>query len=563
MKLFSNKIFILLIVAVFAVKCDVLETTPKGVLAEGTLNSASAIDKLTVAAYSALAAHFFGNDQAFAGPSNNWIMDVRSDDAYKGGGGINDRTDIFQLETQTMDATNYAAHQKWRNNMFGIARCNLAIREIAKLDDANYPKAIRTAEMKFLRAHFHFDLKRNFNQIPYIDENTDPTAASNTALTSDEAWARIKQDFQEAFNDLPPSQDEVGRVNNYAAAAYLAKVAIETQQWAEAISNADFVINGPYALLDQFENLSELEFENSEEAVFQVQYSTANLFANHDWSSLLNSTTSPGIDSNGDGVSDGYPAGDDFYHGSQNLVNAFRTDATTGLPLFDSFNDQDVFDASYGGPLDPRVDFTFGRLGISWKGENAEYSTAWVRDEAYLPGFSSKKAVVRPDEPNIHNSWPWAAAGLNYNMIRFAEVLLWKAEALVELNQNLEEARTLVNQVRSRAKNSRYVQKVDGSGDAANYFIEPYPAAGWTQDYARQAVRFERRLELAMEGHRFYDLVRWGVAEQVINQYYAEERDNVTYLDGAQFTAGKHEFLPIPQIEIDLAPQLYSQNNGY
>ena len=131
------------------------------------------------------------------------------------------------------------------------------------------------------------------------------------------------------------------------------------------------------------------------------------------------------------------------------------------------------------------------------------------------------------------------------------------------MNQDLDGARTLINQVRNRAKNSRYVQKVDGSGDAANYVIEPYSAAGWTQEYARRALRFERRLELAMEGHRFYDLVRWGVAESVMNTYFTGESDNVIYLDGAQFTPNKHEYLPIPQDEIDLAPTLYSQNQGY
>lgn len=556
------KILFLIAISIFAVQCDVLETSPRGVLAEGTLNSASAIDKLVVAAYSGLAAHFFGNDQAFAGPSNNWVIDVRSDDAYKGGGGIPDRTDIHQLETQTFDPTNYAAFQKWRNNMFAIARCNLAIREIQKLEDPAYPKDVRIAEMRFLRGHFHFDLKRNFNRIPYLDEIANPTEVSNTLYSSDEVWDFIEADFQAAFETLPPSQDDIGRANKYAASAYLAKVYIEREKWAEAITATDFVINGPYALLQNFEDLTELDFENSSEAVFQVQYSTGNLFANHDWSSLLNSTTSPGIDSDGDGVADGYPAGDDFYHGSQNLVNAFRTGAD-GLPLFDTFNDQDVLDGSYSGPLDPRVDFSFGRLGISWKGENTNYSLAWVRSSDYLPGFSSKKAVVRPDADGIHNSWPWAAAGLNFNMIRFADVLLWKAEALIELNQDLDGARTLINQVRNRAKNSRYVQKVDGSGDAANYVIEPYSAAGWTQEYARRALRFERRLELAMEGHRFYDLVRWGVAESVMNTYYTGEKDNVIYLDGAQFTPNKHEYLPIPQDEIDLAPNLYSQNQGY
>lgn len=531
---------------------DVLDTAPQGQLAEGELESAASIDKLVVAAYSALAAHFFGNDEAFAGPVNNWVIDVRSDDAYKGGGGIVDRTDIHQLETATMDPTNYSVFQKWRNPMFGIARCNFAIREIQKLQDPTYPKTTRIAEMRFLRGFFHFDLKRNYNQIPYLDENTDPTQAPNTQYTSEQLWDLIQADFQHAFNNLGTTKDDVGRADKYAAAAFLCKVHIERQQWTQAIAMANFVMSGPFGLLDEFEDLSTLEFENGMESIFTIQYSTANVFANHDWSSLLNSTASPGIDQGG------YASGDDFYHGSQNLVNAYRTDAD-GLPLFDTFNDADVFQG-YSGTLDPRLDFTFGRVGIPWKG-TAIYDASWIRSTDYL-GYSSKKSVVAPDEPTVHNSWPWAAAGLNFNLVRYAEVLLWKAEALIESNQDLAEARNLINQVRNRAKNSTYVQKLDNTGDAANYLINLYPSTGWTQDYARNALRFERRLELAMEGHRFYDLVRWGIAAQTINSFYQTEND-VFYLDGSVFQTNKHEYLPIPQNEIDLAPSLYSQNLGY
>jgi len=556
----NNKNILKLSAAIFltltAASCqkDVLDTKPYGVLAEG-VSSATTVDKLVVAAYAGLGQHFFGNAEAFAGPISNWIIDVRSGDAYKGGGGIADRSDIHQLETATFDPTNYAIKQEWRNNMFSIARTNLAIREIKNLNDMTYPKDIRIAEMRLLRGFFHFELKREFNNIPYLEEETDPFSASNRQYTDEELWKKIEDDFQFAYDNLPNKQEETGRVTKYTAASMLAKLYMELKDYSKALPMIDFVMQGPYSLESEFEDLSKLEAENGPEAVFTIQFSTANNFANHNWGDLLNITLSPGMDAGG------YANGDDFYLGSQDLVNAYRTD-NNGLPLFNSYNDQDVRTGQYSGNLDPRVDFTVGRIGIPWKG-TALYAENWVRSADYYPGFSCKKHVVAPNDPNIHNSFPWAASGLNFMIVRYAEVLLWKAEALIETNQNLDEARNLINQVRNRAKTSTYVKTLDGSMNAANYKIGLYPAEGWTQDYARKALRFERRLELALEGHRFFDLKRWGIAGDVINGYYQTESNKVSYLSGSQFIVGKHEYFPIPQSEIDLAPNLYSQNENY
>ena len=558
MKIVKNsKLLIVAIIAMMASSCqdDFLDKNPQGVLAEG-VSSAATVDKQVIAAYQALGGHFFGNDQSFAGPSSNWIMDVRADDAYKGGGGIGDRTDIHQLETATMDPTNFAVFQKWRNPYFGIARCNLAIREITNLEDPLYPKEERIAEMRFLRSQFHFDLKRNFNQIAYLDENSDPTATTNTALSDDQVWDLIQADMQFAFDNLPIEQAEVGRINKYNAAAYLAKIAIERKQWSAAISHCNFVMTGPFSLLDDFQQLAELDFENSPESVFTIQFSTANIFINHNWGNLLNVTSGPGINGGA------YANGDDFYLASQDLVNAFKVDSD-GYPLFDNYNSgSSVTTGSYSGPLDPRIDFTVGRLGIPWKG-TAVYDEAWVRSNEYYPSFSGKKHVIAPDDPRVHNSFPWAASGLNFNVIRYAEILLWKAEALIESGGSLSEAIDLINEVRQRAKDSEAVKILNGTADAANYSIGLYDTGGWTVESARKALRFERRLELAMEGHRFYDLNRWGITNDVMNNYYQVESGRVDYLQGSTFQANKHEYLPIPQGEIDLAPGLYSQNSGY
>jgi starch-binding outer membrane protein, SusD/RagB family len=152
---------------------------------------------------------------------------------------------------------------------------------------------------------------------------------------------------------------------------------------------------------------------------------------------------------------------------------------------------------------------------------------------------------------------PFKVTSKNTILVRYADVLLWKAEALIELGQ-LEEARTIINDIRRRAKNS-----ISRLNNASIYRVGEYPGAGWTQEFAREALRWERRLELGLEGHRFFDLVRWGVAKQTIDEYLAVEKLKRTYLNDAAFTAGKHEYMPIPERQVVLSGRIYVQNNGY
>lgn len=171
---------------------------------------------------------------------------------------------------------------------------------------------------------------------------------------------------------------------------------------------------------------------------------------------------------------------------------------------------------------------------------------------------------LSPESKDATQGWPWGASALNWQIIRFADLLLYKAEALIEIGGNgLEEARILINQVRQRAQNSAYVKDFnDPTKDAANYKIGLYPSTGWNQDYARKALRTEMRLEKAMEGERFFDLVRWGIAKETMNNYFAAEKDNRIYYENASFDTGE-EYFPVPVAQYNFSGGIYVQNPGY
>src|SRR5699024_1630470 len=399
-------------------------------------------------------------------------------------------------------------------------------------------KNTRLGEMKFLRAHFFFQLSRLFNRIPYFDENVEPGQyknISNREYTRDQILGMIAEEFAEAAKLLPAEQPEAGRATKYAALAYQAKATlyrayeqnddntlsnINKQLLEEVVGLTEEVAQGGYDLLSDFQHLAMVEYENGVESVFAVQYSINDGTENGriNWSNLLNVPRGPAY------------SGDGFFQPSQNLVNSYKTNENA-LPQIDSYNDSDLMTVQDGldNPVDPRLDFTVGRIGIRWKDfEEEPYSEKWARAPATYGPYATKKFLVSPNSPYMVNGWTWGDSALNFQIIRYADVLLWKAEALIELGRH-EEARLIINRIRERAKNSAYVLAWDNANDtdyAANYNIEPYPAgAYWTQEYARKALRFERKLELAMEGERFFDLVRWGVAEEVLNKYFAKEEE--------------------------------------
>jgi len=574
--------YLIIIVAFIISSCnkDFLESTPRGTLSDDVLNTPEAIELLCISAYAALAGPE-GDDATFLSPTTNWIYgDVRAETAYKGGGGITDIWEFNAFETfNGVYATNGLLDRKWFHLYRSVQRANSAIRRLNAVTEEQVPlKNVRLGEMKFLRAHYFFELSRLFNRIPYFDENVeyeDYINISNVEFTRDEILSKISEELAAAAELLPTSQPEAGRATKYAAKAYQAKVTlyrayrqnadntlstIDEGLLNEVVSLCDEVAAGGYGLLDDYQHLAEVEFENGKESVFAVQYSIEDGTGNGriNWSNLLNVPRGPVY------------GGDGFFQPSQNLVNSFKTNAS-GLPAMDSYNNSNLMTVQDGLNtfVDPRLDFTVGRLGVRWKNYNAApYSESWAREPATYGYYSCKKFLLSPESPYMVNGWPWGGSALNFQIIRYADVLLWKAEALIELGRQME-ALPIINTIRQRAKNSEYVLAWNNTSNtdyAANYQIALYEDGvncNWTQDYARKALRFERKLELAMEGERFFDLVRWGVAEETLNDYFAKEKSLRTYLQNAKFVKGRDEYFPIPQAQINFSGGLYQQNPGY
>jgi len=549
-----------------------LEVTPKAALVSTTLQNKVGVNALLIGAYSLLDgwATAEGAYRSYNVGADNWVYgSVASDDAYKGTN-AGDQPPISQIEAGNIAADNIYFRGKWRGMYDGIARSNDVLQNLAKATDfTDAERAQVVAEARFLRGNYHFELKKMFNMVPYIDETIyDPNNLESTKLpNSTDIYPKIEGDLKAAYDALPTSQAQVGRPTKWAAGALLSKVYIFQKKYAEAKPILEAIVaSGKYRLVDKYHDNFQASTNNNAESIFEVQYS-------------VNDGAAGGENGN-IGSTLNYPYGGGafttccgFFQPSVNLVNSFRTDAN-GLPLLDTFNDTDIPNdqgiestapfTPYAGPLDPRLDWTVGRRGIPYLDWGVHPGKAYVRDQTYGGPYSPKKHVSHKSDPSFASNNRLNAN--NFRMIRYAQVLLWLAEIETEIG-SLEKARAYVNQIRARAaKPEGFVKNADGSA-AANYVIKEYPSAWPDQAYARKAVRFEERLELGMEGNRRFDLVRWGIAAETMNAYYAVEGNKRSYLKGATFVKGKHEYFPIPQQEI-LNSQVggkatLTQNTGY
>lgn len=555
----------------FVLSCsDFLEIPAVGQLSESMLTTASGIDLTLIGAYG----HVNGRNERMASPSN-WVWGgIRGGDANKG----TDPGDFLSINfVQRYEVLSNLdiVEQNWRGIYEGIARTNLVLRLVARRgpDVTNAQALAFEAQARFLRAHFYFELFRNFNRVPiFLQDDDFGTPRFNEIRNDQEMLPFIEAEMRFAAENLPPTQPQVGRVNAWAARAYLGKILLYAKKYAEAKQVFDDVIaNGVtsnglrYGLVPNYGDLFRGANNNSQESVWAFQ------------SAINTGTTNnanPEFDlihlQNGPGGCCG------FYQPSFTFVNSFRT--ANGLPLLDmSFNsvaNRLANDMGLGstdpftpdaGPVDPRLDHTVGRRGIPYLDWGIHPGRSWVRNQGNAGPFSPRKYIFAVAERGVfqdNSSWTPGYTGINFMIIRFADVLLMAAEAEVELG-NLETARAHVNRIRARAQNSRLL--LPNGQPAANYQIELYNSPWTNATTARNAVRFERNLELGMEGKRFYDLVRWGIAKQYIDFYLAHDSQFLSgALGGAVFTAGRDELLPIPENQLDLMGRdRIRQNPGF
>jgi starch-binding outer membrane protein, SusD/RagB family len=570
-------LFILLMCVSFSCSDNFIEVQPKGVLSAQSLQNKAGVNFLLIGAYSALDGWTTegGAFRSYQASADNYVFGgIASDDAYKGTTAGDQPAQSF-IEAYESLPDNVYFQGKWRLCYDGIARSNDALQALAKATDVtDLERQYYTAEARFIRGHFHFELKKMFNWVPYIDDVTyNPSDLQSTKVKNDkDIWPDINADFLFAYNNLPDNQTQKGRPSKWAAAAMLGKAYLFQEDWNNAKIYLDAVVaSNKYSLMPLYHDNFRAATNNNAESVFEVQYS-------------VNDGASGGENGN-IGATLNYPYGGGgvttccgFYQPSQNLVNVFKTDAN-GLPIFDTFNDafseitsdQGLATTApftpYAGTVDPRLDWTVGRRGIPFLDWGVHPGQSYVRDQAYGGPYSPKKHVMYRSDVGVNtfSGNPRLNAN-NYRMIRYANVLLWLAEVEVRLG-NLDVARGLVNQVRQRAANPAGFVKTSAGANAANYVIGLYTTS-WTDPvYALKAVQYEERLELGMEGHRFFDLVRWKIAAKTLNDYIAGEKSKRTYMAGKVFVAGKHEYYPIPLQEI-LNSQIkgeftLKQNDGY
>ena len=565
----------------FACKDQFLEVPPTASLAQAQLSSKAGVEGALIGTYAQLAAKGFSR---LAAPTN-WVWgSIRGGESNKGTD-PGDYSNINVMQRYEVPANDGDLNSTWQAKYEGIARANATINLANGSTQLSASDKTRiVAEARFLRAHFYFELKRLFGSAPYVDETIDYGKGIEKVVATADLYPKIEADLKFAYDNLPETSSSAGRANKWAAGAYLGKVYLYQAKFADAkaifttvIANGKTTNGKKYGLVSKFAEIFNAENDNNEEAVFAIQSSmnTGNV-NNANGFDDLNYPYNTGSDGPGNCCG--------FFQPSFSMANAYRVTAD-GLPLLGEQadgtpdynsaanavkNDFGITSAASftedADPLDPRIDHTIGRRGIQYLDWIEHPGANWIRNQPYAGPYSPKKYVYYKRQENTltdGSSWTRGYATMNFNIIRFADVLLMAAEAEIEAG-SLSTALGYINQVRARAANpAGFVKNAKTGANEANYVISTYSSLG-DQASARKIVRMERLLELATEGHRFFDLVRWGNANKTLNAYLKyESKWLVTKFGGASYQ-DTDALLPIPQAQIDIqGTSVLKQNPGY
>jgi hypothetical protein len=581
---------------------DFLNVSPKQVLDESLLNTPEDMEGFVTAAYARMT-DIPSWDSPF---SPWWSGSLRSDDSYKGGGGTWDGGDGWgYMETfVNLTPNGWPLDYPWYVSYQIIQRCNTALQKMQDISEEDFPqKNIRIGEMMFIRSFVHFRLKQFFKYMPYIDETVVGSTPEFEAIPNRDKnnpddqylWQRILNDFKVAEDLLPLDHTDDsgktidrGRVTKNAATAMVARtlmfMAYEQDDAHQVVNINKERLNEALIYLNKLtsQETGKVDLEpdfgynfvaesdnNTKESIWEIQYS------------IDDGSSSGGKINRGEGLNHPWAWGGfqccGFHHVSYSMVNAFRTDAN-GLPMFDTYNNTNIVinptnigDRTSltaflnGNTFDPRLSHTAAYPGSPWKYDpNLLYDESGIRNIVEYGYFKSVKELPHPGCGCLmYDGWQFNS--MNKRMIRYDEILLWKAEVLIQLDRH-DEALPLINKIRTRAANSTDKLVMADDSPVLKYKCETYKPdtnCTWSKEFAWQALQWENRLEMACEGRRFFDLMRWGILEKTMNDYFAVEKNRFTWMMNARFTAGRDEFFPIPQPQIKWAKGNYTQNRGY
>jgi starch-binding outer membrane protein, SusD/RagB family len=578
----SYSFVVIIIITICSCTEDFLVREPPGAAAGSVVTSPQGVEAVLTGTY----AFIKGSDMFGGAMGTDWTYgSITSDDCYKGTSAGDEST--FQLiERYETGVTDPYIRARWRDCYEGVARANSTLECLAGNQNGGRPipepRATQIeAEAKFLRAWFHFQANKVFEKIPYIRTKAElAPVLPEYVPNSDPGWNQIEEDLQFAIENLPPIHPlgEVGRIHKYAAEAVKAHAHMYQKEFNEAKALLDDIIsNGGFSLAGNFYDNYDMTHENNSESIFEIQASTT-------------STTRSSVLISGVVFHQKGPAscgGWGFFQPSQCLFEAFQV-TTDGLPVLDIAERESLANdmglgsnktfVPTGHLLDLRVDWTIARRGVDFLGWGIHPGDDWIREQNNGGPYMTKKYMHFKSEQSLNLFGTGFSNGKNYRMYRLANVLLWRAEVAIE-DDDLELARNLVNQIRNRAKNSSpvmglctsYVNPgtnpvVDWSKPAANYKVEPYPPghpAFASRTEARKAVRMETRLEFATEGHRFFDLRRWGIDEEVLNDYIQRDTKFRTFMKGVVYNHKDDDYWPLPKDQVLLQKGILKQDSSY